>query len=66
VYILSYVQKTVKQDDENSAVQCRIETMCCRPNFMALYARSFTGYILQYKSEEHWKLKIISITAEGT
>ena len=35
-------------------------------NFMALNARSFTGYILQYKSEEHWKVKIISIAAEGT
>jgi len=35
-------------------------------NFMALYARSFTGYILQYKSEEQWEVKIISIAAEGT
>ena len=32
-------------------------------NFMALYARSFTEYILQYNSEGHWEVKIIFLAA---
>ena len=35
-------------------------------NFMAVYARSFIGYVLQYNSKGHWKVNIISIAAEGT
>ncbi|XP_068690870.1 NLR family CARD domain-containing protein 3-like [Montipora foliosa] len=40
--------------------------MSALSNFITVYARSFTGYILQYNSKGHWKVKIISIAAEGT
>jgi len=35
-------------------------------NFMAVYARCFTGNILQNSSRGHWEVKIVSIAAEGT
>jgi len=59
--------KTTKTAASVSAIQCRIETnVVGLVEFYALNARSFTGYILQYKSEEHREVKIISIAAEGT
>ena len=50
------------------AIQCRIamNRLSALSNFMAGYARSFTRYILQYNWKGHWKVKIISIAAEGT
>ena len=41
-------------------------TLSALSNFMAVYACSFTGYLLQYNWRGHWKVKIISIAAEGT
>jgi len=35
-------------------------------NFMAVYARCFTGNILQNSSQGHWEVKIVSIAGEGT
>ena len=34
--------------------------------FYAIYARCFTGNILQNNSKGHWEVKIISMAAEGT
>jgi len=33
---------------------------------MAVYARHFTGNILQNSSQGHWEVKIVSIAAKGT
>ena len=64
-------KKTLKQVDENSHICVPISvasqlTSSALSNFMAVYARSFTGHILQYNRKGHWKVKIISIAAEGT
>ena len=64
-------KKTLKQDDENSHISVPFSvasqlTLSALSNFMAVYACSFTGYLLQYNWKGHWKVKIISIAAEGT
>ena len=33
---------------------------------MAVYARCFTGNILENNSKGHWEVKIIAMAAEGT
>ena len=59
---------STEQDDENSrnchSVSHRKYMTFC--NFMAVYARYFTGNVLQNTSKGHWKVKIISLAAEGT
>ena len=47
--------------------QCRIANINVDlVEFYAIYARCFTGNILQNNSKGRWEVKIISMAAEGT
>jgi len=65
---------STKQDDENSQ-HCVCHSVShlkykhcrpCRILWPAVYARCFTGNILQNSSQGHWEVEIFSIAAEGT
>ena len=72
VYNPSYFQKILKQGDGNSHVRvfaiqcCKYKTLSTLPNFTAVCARWFYGYILQNNTTGHWEVKIICLAAEGT
>ena len=67
VYCVTFSKKTLKQNDENSHI-CVFHyvasqlTSLALSNLMNVYARSFDWIY----SKGLWKVKIISIVAEGT
>ena len=64
-FLLKLSSKTMKTTTSVSAIQRRIAINVvglvpgALSNFMAFHARCFTGYISEYNSKGHWKVKII-------